>query len=464
MDARSDVSALKDRHPELWSQYKNCREQISSLNQKETLNSGEVSLYYHLQRKTNKRQQLSKALDDLQNQIRQCPGLERFLLGPTEIEIKGLAQDGPLVCFNISNVSSEAFLVTTTEIQNLRLPDLMQQDIQHNVKLFASRGNPARRNGSLEDSDNEDDDIAEELAQSLDVSARLWKLWIHAVRPVLDRLMLLGQKDTLHDLPRVWWIGGGPMALMPLHAAGDHRLGSTDNTLNHVMSSYIPTMKALQFARSEAPLSVSDSSLEKNILIVSMPTTPKGYKPIKSSGEVAAIESQSKSWASTTTLDRPSKDKVLNALNSCTIARFACHGEADQTEPAKSALLLGRNVLEKLTLEDMDTVSHGHAQIAYLSACSTAEVKVRNLADESIHLASAFQLAGSRHVIGTLWAADDNAAVNIASKLYENLKLLDRVGGALVAQALHNAILYHYKQDGNSATITNWAPFIHLGC
>jgi len=42
--------------------------------------------------------------------------------------------------------------------------------------------------------------------------------------------------------------------------------------------------------------------------------------------------------------------------------------------------------------------------LAYLSACSTA-VTGPELADESVHIVSAFQLAGYQHVIGTLWPA-----------------------------------------------------------
>ena len=92
----------------------------------------------------------------------------------------------------------------------------------------------------------------------------------------------------------------------------------------------------------------------------------------------------------------------MKALKHCDIARLACHATADQLQPMQSALLLGRDVLKRLTLEDimrMDFDAHGHAPVAYLSACSTAEIKVRNLADESIHLASAFQLAGFMHVV-----------------------------------------------------------------
>ena len=134
-------------------------------------------------------------------------------------------------------------------------------------------------------------------------------------------------------------------------------------------------------------------------------------------------------WADITSLDRPSRESALKALKHCDITRLACHATADQLQPMQSALLLGRDVLERLTREGimrMDFDAHGHAPVAYLSACSTAEIKVQNLADESIHLASAYQLAGFMHVIGTLWAADDDAAVTIAGKFYEGLELYDR--------------------------------------
>ncbi len=48
------------------------------------------------------------------------------------------------------------------------------------------------------------------------------------------------------------------------------------------------------------------------------------------------------------------------------------------------------------------------AQIAYLSACSTAENKAAWLSDEVIHLVSGFQVAGFPHVIGCLWPAGDS--------------------------------------------------------
>jgi tetratricopeptide (TPR) repeat protein len=462
MDARSDISELRDQYPQLWSRYTKCRDQIALLNEKRSFTSRNDQQLLDLTR-SNQRQQLTKALNDLQIEIRQCPGFERFLLPPTEQGFRNMAQDGSLVCFNVSSISSEAFLVTTDGIQVLDLPDLKENNIQHGVKLFASRGNFARRDASLCESDKEEDE-EEENTSTLDMQVELLSLWKHAVRPVLNRLRLFGQKVTTHSLSRIWWVGGGSMALMPLHAAGNHKLGSTENTLSHVISSYASTFKSLQFIQDKPPFSILNSDSKQEILVVSMPVTPDGHSILKVSGEVTAIQNQSKSWASILYLDRPGRESVMNALKSCNIAHFACHAAADRIEPAKSALLLGRDVLEKLTLEDMDAISHGQAQIAYLSACSTAEIKVKNLADESIHLASAFQLAGFTHVIGTLWAANDDAAVKIASNFYEGLNLFDRGGRGLVAQALHHAVLRYRNEQDNNLAVMKWAPFIHIGC
>ena len=461
MDVRWDLSKLQDIDLSLWQVYKTMGVQIAAFNDNDTpLTSAEQREH---------RRNTYKLLNELQNKIRQCPGFERFLLPPIEKEILGMAQDGPLVCFNVSNVSSEAFLVTTTGIQVLHLPDLKEKDIQRGIRMFASRGNPARRDPSLCESDDEEE------PSTSDLTTELLSMWKHAVRPVLDQLGLLGQKDPPQRLPHIWWVGGGSIALVPLHAAGEHILGSTENTLSHVTSPYAPTLKALRYSRSKPKPHFSyrkSRSEELEMVIISMPTTPEGHKTLRLAEEVAAVQDKSEYWANITSLDRPSKESALNALKDCDIAYFACHATADQVRPTQSALLLGRDVVEKLTLEDimkMNFDTHDHTPVAYLSACSTAEIKVRNLADESIHLASAFQLAGFMHVIGTLWAADDSAAVEIAGKFYEGLELYDRKlfnrdGSGSVAYALHCAVLHYRNIPGNSMAVTKWAPFIHLGC
>lgn len=133
-------------------------------------------------------------------------------------------------------------------------------------------------------------------------------------------------------------------------------------------------------------------------------------------------------------------------------------------KPAKSALFLGKTEFEELTIEDLDAINHPQAQIAYLSACSTAEVRSYDLVDESIHLASTFLLTGFPHVIGTSWGAQDRSAVEVAKEFYKKLfQYSSDDGSASVAYALHEAVLCHRNVGGNLTDILKWAPLIYLG-
>jgi CHAT domain-containing protein len=120
-------------------------------------------------------------------------------------------------------------------------------------------------------------------------------------------------------------------------------------------------------------------------------------------------------------------------------------------------------------------LSHEKARLAYLSACSTAENSAQALVDEVIYVASAFQLAGFPHVIGTMWEAEDNAAIAIAARFYENLFQSSSTDEAWedaeVAYALHKAV-EALKSNGfpNTKRKRNlycdpiaWAAFIHVG-
>ena len=123
-------------------------------------------------------------------------------------------------------------------------------------------------------------------------------------------------------------------------------------------------------------------------------------------------------------------------------------------------------------------MSLDQAQLAYLSACSTAENSSQDLIDEVIHIASAFQLVGFPHVLGTFWEADDDAANCIARVFYTELArnleaspdgrdqdafayALHHAVGALRVGQVENGMRPKKKPNDNVIT---WAPFIHLGC
>ena len=80
-------------------------------------------------------------------------------------------------------------------------------------------------------------------------------------------------------------------------------------------------------------------------------------------------------------------------------------------------------------------------------------------ADEAIHLASAFQLAGYRHVIATMWPTSDHHAVDITDRIYA---ALTTTGETDAAGAVH-ATARLMRRRWNPGTPPAWASHIHAG-
>ncbi|KAH8654852.1 hypothetical protein BGZ61DRAFT_373099 [Ilyonectria robusta] len=117
----------------------------------------------------------------------------------------------------------------------------------------------------------------------------------------------------------------------------------------------------------------------------------------KDSSSVSPIDSH----FSVTMLEKPTKSQVLDEFKDVRICHFVCHGVASAEFPEWGALIVGNSMQEELRIEDLDLVHNDQAQITYLSACSTAEIKQAPLVDENIHLASSFLLSGFPHVVAS---------------------------------------------------------------
>lgn len=128
-------------------------------------------------------------------------------------------------------------------------------------------------------------------------------------------------------------------------------------------------------------------------------------------------------------------------VQGCRIFHFAVHGQSDPTEPSQSRLLLEDWATDPLTVSDLRDykLQENPPFLGYLSACSTSANTADRLADEGIHLVSAFQLAGFRHVAGTLWEVSDKHCVDVARVLYETLRDEDMTDVA-VCRGLHQAL------------------------
>ena len=115
-----------------------------------------------------------------------------------------------------------------------------------------------------------------------------------------------------------------------------------------------------------------------------------------------------------------------------------------------------------LTVAAISRLHLQHAELAFLSACSTTE-SGGQLVDEAIHLSAAFQIAGYRRIIGTLWPVHDRAATGVAIQFYTYLTGHGRypIHAADAALALHHVI--RKLRAEHPERPTRWAAHIHTG-
>jgi CHAT domain-containing protein len=186
-----------------------------------------------------------------------------------------------------------------------------------------------------------------------------------------------------------------------------------------------------------------------------MPHTPDASSLPGAEAEATALRRRLGSRVSVLSGPEATHDTVLAELRGARLAHFACHASADLANPSASRLLLSDHRMRPLTVVDVARQRLNGAELAFLSACETARPGGR-LTDEAIHLTSAFQLAGYRHVIGTLWQVGDTHAVEIADDIYATLAATGDVAGAV-----HAATRRLRNQWVDSPSV--WASHIHAG-
>ena len=460
LSTRGDLSQLRERHPELAARFTELRDWLDrpstavSVGLASFLSGGNV---VEEQQAVPDRRQAHAEFARVLARIRSMDGFGAFALPPSVAQLQAQASHGPVVVFNVSVRRSDALLLTSGDITSVPLPGLDRATVLDRVHVFSR---------ALETVGPDWDYAQREIRQVLS-----W-LWDNACEPVLDVLGYRGPPPAGKPWPQVWWVPGGPLSLLPIHAAGHHSSAPEPgcrSVLDRVISSYTPTIGALVHARAvPAPVALKSS------LIVAMPTTP-GLPREGRLGSVPAEASMlqvllprpvvltERSAAHDNSTDQlPTKATVLERLPGCSIAHFACHGENDPADPSQSRLLLHDYRQDPLTVAALGPLALDHAQLAFLSACSTARATNNRLLDEAIHLASAFQMAGFAHVIGTLWEIDDKIAVEIARAFYSTISYPDgTIDAGHAAEALHHAIRAQRDREPDAPWL--WASHIHAG-
>jgi CHAT domain-containing protein len=268
---------------------------------------------------------------------------------------------------------------------------------------------------------------------------------------------LLINSSQLEGNLHIRWCPTGPLAFLPIHAAGIY---NADGTVSHsladvAVSSYTPSLTALI---NSSGRQVSEQS-SSELLVVSQANSP-GTKPLPGAAkELQYIHDR----ASDLKLPYHSLQGseatvtgVLSAMKKYSWVHFACHGIQDTADPMNSGLRLSDGLLQ---LSDIIKEPLPNAEFAFLSACQTATGD-ETRPEEAIHLAAGMLLAGYRSVIGTMWSIGDSVAPLVADEVYGQILRDGKLNSAKAAQALQTTVR-GLRERGHSFAF--WVPFIHMG-
>ncbi|KAK4664612.1 uncharacterized protein QC763_0087800 [Podospora pseudopauciseta] len=340
--------------------------------------------------------------------IRKKPMFEGFMSHATETDMLHAAKDGPIVALNVTSHRCNALVIQADKVSSLELPNLDIQSIQ------ARSSDP----------------------QSVETLSWLWDT---IVLPVLDYLGYHGPPvgtGNLGSMPHIWWIPTGSVIGFPLHAAGHHLRRNSETPLDRVVSSYSLCVNVLIRTRQQRRDHLAGTLRSQKALIVSAPRPP-GQQALHHAEDEAKVVCQV--YHSHDFPRYHGVHDIVKRLKSCCILHFIGHGKTDKQNPFGSALILD-NGDELVINELVETALNSNPPfLAYLSACGTGRVGNETATDE-LHLAAAFQVAGFRHIIATLWDVDDQLCVYMAKNVYTSLETTE-LDDVSVRTALHGAVV-----------------------
>ncbi|RHZ62534.1 CHAT domain-containing protein [Aspergillus thermomutatus] len=410
LDIRTDISELTAKQPGLAAEFLSLRDRLDTpSNVSFSLTSAVSSESSLWEKQATERRENEQRFRDICDRIRLEPGFENFLLPPTEEQMMNAAQRGAIVVVNVSDIRSDAFLIRPSGVT---VVDLLRLESQQAEEVSRALTCPQPL----------DDHVLESILE--------WA-WHTVAQPCLEGLGYNGPPPDGSDPPQVRWIMAGPLAHLPIHAAGLHAPGSTNTVMDRVMSSYTSSIKSILHGRQSTAsgdngASFSEESNPATALLIAMQNTA-GQKPLQfAQDEITMLEQLCPTLSLHPVQPTHSeKQAVLDGLKTCRIFHFAGHGMSHGSDASASCLLLHDWQSNPLTVADLrdNWLLAGHRPfLAYLSACSTGTSAEERLVDEAVHLVGACQLAGFRHVVGTLWAVSDRHSVDVARVFYETLR------------------------------------------
>ncbi|KAI0083322.1 CHAT domain-containing protein [Irpex rosettiformis] len=403
--------------------------------------------------------------EKLITRIRELDGFKDFLLPKTLSQLADTCASGPIIVINVHKSRSDALILHGVgDVVCVPLPDLplsRATDIQSQLwDLLRAKRFLNRSRGEMRDEDSDERGGRVTAMDPPDMMRKiLADLWNWIVKPIMGVVLTLVPPST--TLPHVTWCPTGPLAFLPLHAAGIYPKHESTNThpqtiMDIAVSSYTPTLEALLKPRTK--VTAGDTKYPK-ALVVSQPATPNCDSIPNTRTEAEIITSL---IGQSTHLDDTggTVQAVLEGMAMHDWVHLACHGVQNRTDPTNSAFALYDG---RLTLSILMSHHLPNADLAVLSACQTATGDEK-LSEEAVHLAAGMLNAGYKSVIGTMWSISDYIAPEVMRVFYTVMAEQVEAGGELQpAYALHEAMKALRSKPGRMNEFLRWVPFVHFG-
>lgn len=194
----------------------------------------------------------------------------------------------------------------------------------------------------------------------------------------------------------------------------------------HSGVSYVPSCQFLKILQNRQRPNFS------NLLAIQNPTDDLPYADIE-------VETIKKYFPTTKVF---SKESVRKSAIKEQILHIASHGfhftgrsNFNIDSPLESPLLLSSH--ETLTIQEILNLNLSQCRLVTLSACETGLTNFKEFSNELIGFPSAFLVAGSKSVVGSLWAPSDLSTALLMIKFYQNLQT-----SSIIPIALNQAQLW----------------------
>ncbi|KAK0465798.1 CHAT domain-containing protein [Armillaria novae-zelandiae] len=445
---RSPIDFLSDSHPDLAERLSEVTVALETV----TIRDSKTE---HFKESTMEdiakgQRRLATECDCLVETVRALPGFEDFLLPTKLATLKNAAKFGPVVLINVHRIRCDALVLNPgrDNVFHIPLMSFSYQKAKNLQKLITEllycSGHMLPGYG---------------MSNKDGFMHVLKELWTCIVKPVLDGLAF-SPCDTTNP-PRLWWCPTGPLAFLPIHAAGDYRSNEPGTKISdYVVSSYTPTLTILLDK-------LEKTRRFKGLLAISQPNTPGLFPLPGTKEELQKIEERANGViVEYLRGEEAMPDMVLDGMSTCNWVHMACRCTQNGEKSKGSAFHLHPSPKYPeghLPVSHLIAKTFPDADFAYLSACQTA-TRDKSLSEESVHFAVGMLMAGYQSVIATLWSIRDADAPLVADEVYSRLFEDGEPDSGNAAIALHHAVQSFRKHvEGEPDSFLRWVPFIHVG-